>query len=143
MNTSNGLLRLKASIVFARFRWGEGSKKRRESVCTKNARNGAGIGSAITGYPLFLQADVQLLTRHTLSMLVITRSTAIVMVVAVPATVGENDAAAQHQQREQGNQPCDSTEHLKILMVIAVIKPNLFIGCNMRPRLQRPIPAQR
>ncbi|MDO8406069.1 MAG: hypothetical protein Q7T27_21470, partial [Pseudomonas sp.] len=62
---SNGLLRLKASIVFARFRWGEGSKKRRESACTKNARNGAGIGSAITEYALFLQAGVQLLTRHT------------------------------------------------------------------------------
>jgi len=38
------------------------------------------------------------------------------MVTAVPATVGENDAAAQGQESEQGNQQCDSTEHFKILM---------------------------
>jgi hypothetical protein len=38
------------------------------------------------------------------------------MVTAVPATVGENDAAAQGQESEQGNQQSDSTEHFKILM---------------------------
>jgi hypothetical protein len=52
----------------------------------------------------------------TLSMLVITRPTTVVMVTAVPAAVGENDAAAQCQESEQGNQQCDSTEHFKILM---------------------------
>ncbi|MET0848398.1 MAG: hypothetical protein ABWY46_19610 [Pseudomonas sp.] len=54
----------------------------------------------------------QLFTFHhltTLPMLVITRATAIVMVAAVPAAVGKNDAAAQSQQSEQGNQQCDST----------------------------------
>jgi hypothetical protein len=71
----------------------------------------------------------------TLSMLVISRPATVVMVTAVPAAVGENDAAAQCQESEQGNQQCDSTEHFKILMVIAAMKPKLFIGCNMRPRL--------
>lgn len=68
-------------------------------------------------------------------MLVITRPATVVMVAAVPAAVGENDAAAQCQENEQGNQQCDSTEHFKILMVIASMKPKLFIGCNMRSRL--------
>lgn len=68
-------------------------------------------------------------------MLVITRSATVVMVAAVPAAMGENDAAAKSQESEQGNQQCDSTEHFKILMVIAAMKPKLFIGCNMRPRL--------
>lgn len=76
-------------------------------------------------------------------MLVIARSaTAVVMVVAVPAAVGENNAAAQGQDGKQGNQQCDSTEHFKILMVNAV-KLKLLIGCNMRPRLQRAIPEKR
>jgi len=68
-------------------------------------------------------------------MLVITRSATVVMVAAVPAAMGENDAAAQGQESEQGNQQCDSTEHFKILMVLAAMKPKLFIGCNMKPRL--------
>ena len=43
--------------------------------------------------------------------LVVTRPTPVVMMVAMPAAVGENDAAAQCQESEQGNQQCDSTEH--------------------------------
>jgi hypothetical protein len=65
------------------------------------------------------------------------------MVIMVPAPVGKNDTAAQGQKGQQGNQQCDSTQHLKILMVIAAMKPKLFIGCNMRPRLERSIPAKR
>lgn len=77
-------------------------------------------------------------------MLVVTGSaTAVVMVAAVPAAVGKNNAAAQGKQGKQGNQQCDSTEHFKILMVIAAMKPKGFIGCNMRPRLQRRIPEKR
>ncbi len=77
-------------------------------------------------------------------MLVVPRSaTAVVMVAAVPAAVGENNAAAQRKQGKQGNQQCDSTEHFEILMVIAAMKPKGFIGCNMRPRLQRRIPEKR
>ena len=76
--------------------------------------------------------------------MVITRSApVVVMVIMVPAAVGENDTAAQGQQGQQGNQQCDSTQHLKILMVNAAMKPKLFIGCNMRPRLQRAIPEKR
>jgi len=74
-------------------------------------------------------------------MFVITRSATIVMVVTVPASVGENDTAAQGKKSDQGNQQCDSTEHFKILMVDVAMKPNLFIGCNMRPRLLPFIPA--
>ena len=77
-------------------------------------------------------------------MLVVPRSaTAVVMVAAVPAAVGENNAAAQGKQGKQGNQQCDSTEHFEILMVIAAMKPKGFIGCNKRPRLQRRIPEKR
>lgn len=76
-------------------------------------------------------------------MLIITRAATVIRVAAMPAAVGENDAATQGQESEQGNQPCDSTEHFKILMVIAAMKSKLFIGCNMRPRLQRPIPGKR
>ncbi len=77
-------------------------------------------------------------------MLVVPRSaTAVVMVAAVPAAVGENNAAAQGKQGKQGNQQCDSTEHFEILMVIAAMKPKGFSGCNMRPRLQRRIPEKR
>jgi hypothetical protein len=79
-----------------------------------------------------LRINVQLIT---LSMLVITRPATVVMMIAVPAAVGENDAAAQGKYGKQRNQQCDSTEHFKILMVIAAMKPKLFIGCNMRPRL--------
>jgi hypothetical protein len=75
-------------------------------------------------------------------MLIITGAATVVMVAAMPAVVGENDAATQGQEREQGNQQCDSTEHFKILMVIAAMKSKLFIGCNMRPRLQPLIPAE-
>jgi hypothetical protein len=60
----------------------------------------------------------------------------------VPAAVGENNAAAQGKYGKQRNQQCDSTQHLKILMVNAV-KLKLFISCNMRPRLQPPIPGER
>lgn len=49
-------------------------------------------------------------------MLIITGAATVVMVAAMPATGGENDAATQGQEREQGNQQCDSTEHFKILM---------------------------
>ena len=60
----------------------------------------------------------------------------IVMAVLVPATFArKKQAAAQGQDNQQGNQHCDSTEHFKILMVKAAMKPKLFIGCNMRPRL--------
>ena len=58
-------------------------------------------------------------------------------------SIGEYDAATQGQECQQGNQRCDSTKQFKILMVNAAMKPNLFIGCNMRPRLQRAIPAER
>ena len=76
-------------------------------------------------------------------MLVVPRSaTAVVMVAAVPAAVGENNAAAQGKQGKQGNQQCDSTEHFEILMVIAAMKPKGFIGCNMRPRMSRRIPVK-
>ncbi|WLG53910.1 hypothetical protein [Pseudomonas sp. FP1742] len=60
----------------------------------------------------------------------------------MPAVIGKNDAATQGQEREQWNQQCDSTEHFKILMVIAAMKSKLFIGCNMRPRLQPRIRAE-
>lgn len=76
-------------------------------------------------------------------MLVVTRSAMVVIAVVVPAAVGENNTAAQGKYGKQGNQQRDSTEHLKILMVIAAMKPKLFIGCNMRPRLQRSIPGKR
>jgi hypothetical protein len=76
-------------------------------------------------------------------MWVVTGAAVVVIVVMVPATVGENDAATQGQESQQGNQQCDSTQHLKILMVIAALKLKLFIGCNMRPRLQRRIPGKR
>jgi hypothetical protein len=69
------------------------------------------------------------------SMLVVTRSTMVAIVIVVPAPVGENNATAQGQDGKQGNQQCDSTQHLKVLMVIAAMKLKLFIGCNMRPRL--------
>ena len=68
-----------------------------------------------------------------LTMLVVTRSAMVVIVV--PAPVGENNASAQGQDGQQGNQQCDSTQHVKVLMVIAAMKLKLFIGCNMRPRL--------
>ena len=68
-----------------------------------------------------------------LTMLVVTRSAMVVIVV--PAPVGENNATAQGQDGKQGNQQCDSTQHLKALMVIAAMKLKLFIGCNMGPRL--------
>ena len=76
-------------------------------------------------------------------MLVVTRSAMVVVTVMVPATVGEDDAATQGQESQQGNQQGDSTQHLKILMVIAAMKPKLFMGCNMRPRLLPLIPAIR
>ncbi|RON52542.1 hypothetical protein BK665_15945 [Pseudomonas frederiksbergensis] len=76
-------------------------------------------------------------------MFVVARSATIIVVVPVPAAVGENDTAAQGKQSDQGNQQCDSTEHFKILMVIAAMKPKLFIGCNMRLRLPPFIPARR
>ncbi|WP_223486857.1 hypothetical protein [Pseudomonas sp. A-RE-19] len=49
----------------------------------------------------------------------------------MPAIMGENDTATQGQESKQGNQQCDSTKHLKILMVIAAMKSKLVIGCNM------------
>jgi hypothetical protein len=69
------------------------------------------------------------------TMLVVTRSAMVAIVIVVPAPVGENNATAQGQDGKQGNQQCDSTQHLKVLMVIAAMKLKLFIGCNMRPRL--------
>jgi hypothetical protein len=76
-------------------------------------------------------------------MLIISGSATVIVVVAVPAAMGENDAATQGQECKQGNQLCDSTKHFKILMVNAAMKPKLFIGCNMRPRVQHAIPAER
>ena len=70
-----------------------------------------------------------------LTMLVVTRSSMVVIVIVVPAPVGENNATAQGQDGQQGNQQCDSTQHVKVPMVIAAMKLKLFIGCNMRPRL--------
>jgi hypothetical protein len=70
-----------------------------------------------------------------LTMRVVTWSAMVVIVIVVPAPVGENNAPAQGQDGKQGNQQCDSTQHLKVLMVIAAMKLKLFIGCNMRPRL--------
>jgi hypothetical protein len=64
----------------------------------------------------------------------------VVVVIVMPAPMGENNATAQGQDGQQGNQQCDSTQHLKVLMVIAAMKLKLFIGCNMRPRLQPLIP---
>jgi len=107
--------------------------------CKKNARNRAGISSGSLKKAICL-------TRYSgygLPVLVITRSATIIMVVTVPASVGENDTAAQGQKSDQGNQQCDSTEHFKILMVEAALKPNLFIGCNMRLRLLPFIPVRR
>lgn len=75
--------------------------------------------------------------------MVVTWSATVVVSVVVPAAVGKNNAAAQGKNGKQGNQQRDSTEHFKILMVSAAMKPNLFIGCNMRPRLQRLIPGKR
>ena len=69
------------------------------------------------------------------TVLVVTRSAMVAIVIVVPAPVGENNATAQGQDGKQGNQQCDSTQHLKVLMVIAAMKLKLFIGCNMRPRL--------
>lgn len=77
-------------------------------------------------------------------MLVVTGSaTVIVMVAAMPTIVREDNTATQGKQGQQGNQQCDSTQHLKILMVNAAMKLKLFIGCNMRPRLLRSIPETR
>ena len=76
-------------------------------------------------------------------MLVITGPTTIIVVIPMPTSVGENDAATQGQNCNQGNQLCDSTKHFEILMVSAAMKPNLFIGCNMRPRLRLAIPEER
>lgn len=46
-------------------------------------------------------------------MLVVTRSAMVVVVmVMVPATAGEHDAATQGQESQQGNQQGDSTQHL-------------------------------
>ena len=78
-----------------------------------------------------------------LTMVITWAAPVVVMVIMVPAIVGEYDATAQGQQGQQGNQQSDSTQHLKILMVNAAMKPNLFIGCNMRPRSQRVIPGKR
>jgi hypothetical protein len=65
------------------------------------------------------------------------------MVVVMPAAVGEDEAATQGQRGEYWNQPGDSTEHFKNPHGWAVLKPKLFIGCNMRPRPRRLIPAIR
>lgn len=48
-----------------------------------------------------------------LTMRVVTGAATIIVVMAmVSAAVGEYDAAAQGQQGQQGNQQCDSTQHL-------------------------------
>jgi hypothetical protein len=70
-----------------------------------------------------------------LTVWVVTRAAMVVVVIVMPAPVRENNATAQGQDGQQGNQQCDSTQHLKLLMVIAAMKLKLFIGCNMRPRL--------
>jgi hypothetical protein len=72
-------------------------------------------------------ADVE----QRLTMRVVTRSAMVVVVIVMPAPMGENNATAQGQDGQQGNQQCDSTQHLKVLMVIAAMKLKLFIGCNM------------
>jgi hypothetical protein len=49
-----------------------------------------------------------------LSMLVVAGAALVVTVVIVmPATVGEDDAATQGQQGKNGNQPGDSTQHFE------------------------------
>jgi hypothetical protein len=70
-----------------------------------------------------------------LTVWVVTRAAMVVVVIVMPTPVRENNATAQGQNGQQGNQQCDSTQHLKLLMVIAAMKLKLFIGCNMRPRL--------
>ena len=70
-----------------------------------------------------------------LSVWEVTRPAMVVVVIVMPAPMGENNATAQGQDGQQGNQQCDSTQHFKVLMVIAAMKLKLFIGCNMRPRL--------
>ncbi|RON13365.1 hypothetical protein BK662_23075 [Pseudomonas frederiksbergensis] len=75
-------------------------------------------------------------------MLIITGCAMVVMVIAMPAAVGENDAATQGQESKQGNQQCDSTKHFEI-RVIAAMKSKRVMGCNIRPRLQPLIPAER
>jgi hypothetical protein len=66
-----------------------------------------------------------------LSVWVVTRPAMVVVVIVMPAPMGENNATAQGQDGQQGNQQCDSTQHFKVLMVIAAMKLKLFIGCNM------------
>jgi hypothetical protein len=66
-----------------------------------------------------------------LTMGVVTRPAMVVVVIVMPAPMGENNATAQGQDGQQGNQQCDSTQHFKVLMVIAAMKLKLFIGCNM------------
>jgi zona occludens toxin (predicted ATPase) len=82
-------------------------------------------------------------TNLMLSMLIITRCAMVVMVISMPAAVGEDDAATQGQESKQGNRQCDSTKHFKILMGYRAMKSKLVIGCNIRPRLQPLIPAER
>jgi hypothetical protein len=49
--------------------------------------------------------------------MVITGTFLVAMVVVMPASVREKEAATQGQDGKEGNQPGDSTEHFKILMV--------------------------
>jgi len=67
----------------------------------------------------------------------------VAVVVAMPAPVGENNAATQGEHGQQGNQPGDSTQHLKIPRGYAAMKPKLFSGCNMRPAKSQRIPLKR
>jgi hypothetical protein len=59
----------------------------------------------------FEETIIGALAMSDLPMLVVTRASAIVAMIAMPAAVGENDAAAQCEQCQNWNQPGDSTQH--------------------------------
>jgi hypothetical protein len=61
----------------------------------------------------FEETIVGALPMSDLPMLVVTRASAVVAMIAMPAAVGENDAAAQCEQCQNWNQPGDSTQHFK------------------------------
>ena len=53
-------------------------------------------------------------SQHDLTMVVVARTLRrVVAMVAMPAAVGKNDAAAQGEQCKDRNQPGDSTQHFK------------------------------
>ncbi|WP_178113673.1 hypothetical protein [Pseudomonas sp. PB106] len=111
----------------------------------KNARRVAGIVCALNDLsdPGVKAHQPWRKANNPVLSMVITRPAAVVaMVVTMPTAVGENDAATQGEYGQQGNQPSDSTQHFKNPHGYAAMKPKLFSGCNMRPRLCRRIPVK-